>query len=360
MEHSLDISSLLPVLAAFGLTPAKPPVPFGSGHINHTFLVHSFEGEKYILQKINTQVFQKPEAIANNLSLAAKHLETHAPGYLFLTPVHTLTGDEMFVEAGEYWRLTVFVPNSMSINEATSPEQAYEAARQFGLLARHLNGLSMNGFKATIPDFHNLTWRYQQFQQALDSSSESRKKEAAECIQYFLRSKLIVDTYQVLLRNPDFPDRLMHHDTKINNVLLNTTSQKGLCVCDLDTLMPGKIISDVGDMIRTFVSPVSEESTDFEKISVRLEYYEALMNGYLSEMKYVLTPTEKDVLFFSGPFLVYMQGLRFLADFLNGDVYYPIRYPEHNLRRAQNQMVLLQKLFANEDQLNVIIQDALA
>ena len=123
--------------------------------------------------------------------------------------------------------------------------------------------------------------------------------------------------------------------------------------------MPGKIISDVGDMIRTFVSPVSEESTNYDQVQVREPYYRALMEGYLSEMKHVLTHTEKTSLFYAGPFLVYMQGLRFLADYLNGDVYYPVKHAEHNLDRARNQMVLLQDLYAKEEQLQGIIDEAL-
>ncbi len=259
---------------------------------------------------------------------------------------------------GGFWRLTPFVPNSGSINEATTPQQAYEAAQQFGLLARNLNGLDMSQFRATIPDFHNLSFRYRQFQEAVASASEERKQAAQELIAYFLDKSEIVETYESLHQNPDFPDRLMHHDTKINNVLLDRDTQRGLAVCDLDTLMPGKVISDLGDMVRTYVSPVSEESVEFEKVVVREEYYKALVEGYLSEMKEVLTETEKSAIFYSGLFLVYMQGIRFLADYLNADVYYPVKHPTHNLDRARNQMALLQDLYAKEDVLQEIITAA--
>jgi Ser/Thr protein kinase RdoA (MazF antagonist) len=347
------------ILAAFGIREAVPPLPFGSGHINHTFLIESEAGTRYVLQKINTAVFTRPEAIANNLRRASNHLLRNHPDYLFITPLPTRDGHELYQENGSYWRLTPFVPNSTSINEASTPAQAYEAARQFGLLARNLNGLDMKPFEPTIPGFHDLSWRYKQFGQALENANPDRKKSAQELIDYFLIKRDLVLTYDEILLNPDVPDRLMHHDTKINNVLLDTEAQRGLCVCDLDTLMPGKVISDVGDMIRTFVSPVSEESTDFDRVRVREEYYQALMEGYLSEMKEVLTDTEKSILFYAGPFLVYMQGLRFLADYLNGDVYYPIKYPEHNLNRAKNQMVLLQDLYAKEEKLQGIISGAL-
>lgn len=356
IENTIDFER---ILAAFGIFPLPEPRRFGSGHINSTFLVEAEDGQKYVLQKINSAVF-RIEAIAKNLRLAARHLAKHHPDYLFVAPIPTVSGDEVFVQDGESWRLTPFVSNSTSINEATTPQQAYEAARQFGLLARNLDGLDMAKFEATIPDFHNLSFRYQQFQEALTQAPTERKDVAQEVIDYFLNKKEIVTTYESLLQDPDFPNRLMHHDTKINNVLLDADTQQGLAVCDLDTLMPGKVISDLGDMVRTYVSPVSEESTELEKVIVREEYYQALVEGYLSEMKTVLTETEKSAIFFSGLFLVYMQGIRFLADYLNGDVYYPVKYPTHNLDRARNQMALLQDLYTKEEVLRGIITGALA
>ncbi len=355
IEQSVDFER---ILAAYDVFPLPEPRRFGSGHINATFLVEAEDGRKFVLQKINSAIFQI-EAIANNLRLAARYLTKYHPDYLFVAPIPTLAGEEMVVLDGDSWRLTPFIPNSTSINEATTPQQAYEAARQFGLLVKNLDGLDISKFKATIPDFHNLSFRFRQFQEAIAGASETRRAAAAELIAYFLDKSDIVGTYESLLQNPDFPDRLMHHDTKINNVLLDADTQRGLAVCDLDTLMPGKVISDLGDMIRTYVSPVSEESIEFEKVVVREEYYKALIEGYLSEMKDVLTETEKSAIFYSGLFLVYMQGIRFLADYLNGDVYYPVRYPEHNLNRARNQMVLLQDLYAKEKVLMSLIAQVL-
>ncbi len=352
-------TALSQVLAAYGITARSEPRRFGSGHINTTYLVETGAGAQYVLQKINGRVF-KVQEIANNLRRAERYLTQHYPDYLFVAPIPTLSGDEMCAQAGEHWRLTPFIPNSTSINEATTPEQAYEAARQFGILARNLDGLDLSELAATIPDFHNLSFRFQQFQDALKSADEARIKSAKAEIAFFLAQSHIVKTYEGLLESPDFPDRLMHHDTKINNVLLDADTQRGLAVCDLDTLMPGKVISDLGDMVRTYVSPVSEESVAFEQVVVREDYYRALIEGYLTEMKVVLTETERSALYFSGLFLVYMQGIRFLADYLNGDVYYPIKYPTHNLDRTKNQRMLLQDLLAKEEVLRRIIVEALA
>ena len=214
------------ILAAFGITAATPPRPFGSGHINHTFLIEAKSGERYVLQKINIAVFTKPKAIANNLRRASWYLAKQHPSYVFITPLPTLDGEDLFVENNNYWRLTPFVPSSTSIDEATTPAQAWEAARQFGLLARHLDGLDMAPFEPTIPGFHDLSWRYRQFSKALESADPNRKNAASELVTYFLKRRDIVDTYDSLLLNPDFPDRLMHHDTKINNVLLDADTQQ--------------------------------------------------------------------------------------------------------------------------------------
>ena len=153
------------IFAAFGLPATSEARPFGSGHINRTYLVRSDEtARQWVLQKINTYVFTKPWAIAQNLQEAADYLEAHQPDYLFIRPIATLTGDLLYETQDEHWRLTPFVPNSYSINEATAPEQAYEAARQFGRLARNLDGMDLHRCTPTIPDFHNLRWRFNQFE----------------------------------------------------------------------------------------------------------------------------------------------------------------------------------------------------
>lgn len=347
------------VLQAFGVDAANPDIKrFGSGHINNTFLLEK-EGRKYVLQRINAHVFREPEVIARNQRMAADYLAEHHPGYLFITPVPTVGGEELFALDDEYWRMIPFIPDSVTIDQADNPTQAYEAARQFGRLARYLDGIDLKPFKPSIPNFHNLTLRYSAFQDAIRQAKEERTAVAGELINQFLGYSDIAVTYETLKTDPRFRDRLMHHDTKINNVLLNKDTYKGICVCDLDTLMPGKIISDLGDMVRTYVCPVSEEERDFSQIMIRDEYFEALMQGYLSEVGGTLSQVEKEQLFFAGKFMIYMQGIRFLTDFLNGDVYYPIKYPEHNYNRAMNQLILLQRLVEKEEQLQQIIDKCL-
>ncbi len=347
------------ILEGFGLQDGDFTVrKYGSGLINSTFHLEHRSGNgrrDFILQRINTHVFRQPEIIVENHRMAAEYLAEHHPLYFFLAPVPTREGKDLLEWNDEYWRMLPFVPNTVSINEATKPSQAYEVARQFGKLTRYLSGIDLTRFRPSIPNFHNLTLRYGSFQEAVAGASEERRESAEDLIEDFQGLSWIAITYEELKTDPDFPDRLMHHDTKINNVLLDDKEGEGVCVIDLDTLMPGKIISDIGDMVRTYVSPVSEEEQEFSKIVIREDYYKALMKGYLSETGKTLSDTEKRMLFYAGQFMIYMQGIRFLTDYLKGDVYYPVKYPMHNYNRAKNQLTLLERLNEKEVVLRQII-----
>ncbi len=347
------------ILESFGLKKEDYQAErYGSGLINYTFrLKHRSgkAGKDYILQRINTEVFEDPYILIQNHRLAADYLAEQYPDYYFLAPVKTVAGDGLLEWNQEYWRMLPFVSNTITVDEADNPMQAYEAARQFGRLARKLSGIDLNRFRPSIPGFHDLTLRYNNYQDAIAEAEPQRKEQARALIKAFQQHIEVPNTYKKLKADPAFWDRLMHHDTKINNVLLDDKTYEGVCVIDLDTLMPGKIISDLGDMVRTYVSPVSEEETDFSKITIRETYYDALMEGYLSELRDDLDEAEKNVLFYAGQFMIYMQGIRFLADYLKGDVYYPTKYPLHNFNRAKNQLILLERLNQKESILRKII-----
>ena len=217
-----------------------------------------------------------------------------------------------------------------------------------------LCGFNVGLLHTIIPDFHNLSLRYDQFLQSVQRAGKYRKKQADELITYLDSQKDIVDIYKRIQENPLFRLRVTHHDTKISNVLFDDHN-KGLCVIDLDTVMPGYFISDVGDMLRTYLSPANEEAQDMTTINVREEIFQAIAQGYLGELKNELTISEKGHFVYSGKYMIYMQALRFLTDHLNDDVYYGARYEGHNLMRAQNQAVLLQKFIAREESFNHII-----
>lgn len=342
------------VLSQFGLVEETTQIiPFGSGLINHTWKVITPEKD-YILQRVNHAVFKDPSAIAYNTKRIANYLKEKHPEYLFVAPVSTKNRNEMeYLDEG-YFRMFPFVAGSHSKDVVETPEQAYQAATQFGRFTQLLNGIDISQLKTTIPGFHDLDLRYQQFLTALKNGNSHRIKEAKTLIDFTISNADITSTYKQITTDPAFKQRVTHHDTKISNVLFDAQDH-GICVIDLDTVMPGYFISDVGDMMRTYLSPVSEEEKDVDKIEVRDDFYQAIVKGYCEEMKDELTGKEKQHFFYSGKFMIYMQAIRFLTDYLNNDAYYGAKYPEHNLVRARNQMVLLQRLMEKEKTLATYI-----
>jgi len=346
------------VLPAYGFEKNSLKVEaFGSGLINNTWKVTA-SGNEYILQRVNHAVFKEPGDIANNIRLIGAYLRKNHPEYKFVSPVTSSAGDEMvYLREKGYFRMFPFVPGSHSKDVVETPGQAYEAAIQFGRFTRLLHGIDVAKLKITIPCFHDLTLRYEQFLQALEKGNKQRLKESEDLIRSLVSHADIVTDYNHIKSSSEFKLRVTHHDTKISNVLFDETG-KGLCVIDLDTVMPGYFISDVGDMMRTYLSPVSEEEKEFSKIEVREDFYKSIVQGYYNEMKDELTATEKKYFFYAGTFMIYMQALRFLADYLNNDVYYGAKYPLHNFIRAKNQLVLLEQLLKKKERLTNMMLEA--
>ncbi len=339
------------VLPAYGLKEETLKMEsFGSGLINSTWKVTTAD-RQFILQRVNHTVFTSPDSIAQNLRLIADHLKKHHSNYCFIAPLTSSDGDEMIYLKDEgFFRLFPFVTGSHSKDVVETAAQAFEAAVQFGRFTKMLSGFDVKKLKITIPFFHDLGLRYEQFLGCLESGNKKRIKESESLIESLIGQEDIVSEYRSIRSDMAFKLRVTHHDTKISNVLFNS-SGKGLCVIDLDTVMPGYFISDVGDMMRTYLSPVSEEESDFSKIVIRDDFYKAIVDGYYSEMKEELSETEKSHFFYAGKFMIYMQSLRFLTDHINDDVYYGAKYPGHNLMRAKNQFVLLQRFLEKEAKL---------
>ena len=329
------------VLAVFGFDASLVAVKsLGEGLINHTYIVE-YENDFYVLQKINTTVFKNPVAIAHNIQLIAGYLASNNPNYHFVAPTSSVHGNQMeFIEEG-YYRVFPYVKGSHAKTVVQNEEQAYEAGYQFGLFTNVLNGLDANDVQITIPDFHNLTLRYAQFELVLTSGNQHRIAASKNEIQFLIDHSWIADFFETIKANPNFKLRATHHDTKISNLLFDD-HDKGICVIDLDTLMPGYFISDLGDMFRTYLCAVSEEETDFSKILVRPTIYKAIVQGYLKGAGNMLSIDEADQIYYAGLFMMYMQALRFLTDFINDDIYYGAKYPLHNFNRASNQIKLLE------------------
>lgn len=388
----LDQTTLQELFSRFGLNPLDwHCVAFGSGLINSTWVLRDRQGVvKYILQKINHQVFKRPEDLAYNLKIVGEHLEKYHPEYLFVHPLMTLDGATYVhirggagsasnrtgasngsdvsgdsngsgapgATGGEYFRIFPFVRGSKTLDVVSRPEQAYEAARSFARFSHQLADLDPKLLRETLPGFHDLGERYRAFQKAQTSATPERHAEAAKEIYYLENHAHYVSDLEALKASKDFPLRVMHHDTKISNILFDD-ADRALCVIDLDTVMPGYFLSDVGDMMRTYLPPVSEEEQDLALVKVRPEYFRAIVAGYLNGMEGSLTALEQQQFLFAGRFMIYMQALRFLTDYLEGDVYYGSRYPGHNLVRARNQVRLLQSFNASEETLRGLLREVL-
>lgn len=328
------------IAQAFGFSPEAKVSSIGSGHIHQTFLVT--DKRIMVLQRVNKNVFTRPEVIARNNRFAAEYLSTHHPEYLFPTTLRDKQDRELvYANDGFPWRVYPLIKNTITVDFVTSVEQAFEAAKGFGLLTRNLNGIDCSLFEPTLDRFHDLAWRYEQFETELTSASSSIKERVREEIEAALSFRFLVDEYITLIDSKALPVRITHNDTKINNILFDQQTGEAAAVIDLDTLMPGYFIYDLGDLVRTCVSPVSEEEKDVSKIMFRKEIYDALLDGYLSQMRPLMSEEELNAVPFAGKMMTYIMALRFLADFLRGNTYYHITYPDQNKVRARNQLHLL-------------------
>ncbi|HWJ90725.1 MAG TPA: aminoglycoside phosphotransferase family protein [Flavisolibacter sp.] len=334
------------ILSQYGLS-AHSVEPFGTGLINRTWLVKS-NGDNFILQKINTDVFTRPEYISENIELVNAYLRTKHPDYFFVAPVRNKEGRTMTGNAEKgFYRVFPFVKNSRTHDVVRNPDQAFEASKQFGLFSQLLSGLPLQSLKTTLPGFHDLSMRYRQFEQACMDGNPARIRQVRTESDFLRQHVGIVSTFEKIRSSGRFKTRVAHHDTKISNVLFDQ-HDKGICVIDLDTIMPGYFISDVGDMFRTYLSPVSEEEQNFSKIEIRDDYFKAIVDGYLSKMAGELNHEELQHIVYAGVFMIYMQAIRFLADYMNDDRYYGAAYEEHNYNRAKNQITLLKRLQEKE------------
>lgn len=331
--------------------------PYGNGHINDTYFIVSEENNiqsKYILQRINDQVFKKPLELIHNVELVLSHFKQLGSPKLF-----TLRSQENpFVKDSEakYWRLYNFIPDTLSLEVVEKNEQAYEAANAYGDFVSSLAFLNPLDFYEVIPQFHDLNFRYTQFEENLKLANQDLLTKAQSEIDFAQNKKCISEQMGELIEGKDIPLRITHNDTKLNNVLLDENTYKAISVIDLDTVMPGYVFNDFGDMVRTFTSPVAEDDPNIDKVCVRQDVFESLASGYIEALKSTLTKDEVDSLVLGSKYMVLIIGLRFLTDYLGGSSYFKIHYPEHNLVRAKNQFALLRSIEENELSLIQIIK----
>lgn len=318
--------------------------PLGQGLVNDTFLVEyskKNKTEKCVLQRINHEVFRQPEAVMENLQVVATHLSEQEDYPLqILAPLPSDEGAFLFQDEKGYWRVFPFFEDTFSVEKMNSPEQAFEAAKAFGAFLRGLGGIKMEELRPTIPGFHDGMQRLAAFHQQLKNGIPERRKKAAGVIDQVLEHAPIFDRVASL----PLPRRAIHHDTKISNLLFDHSTQKPTCVIDLDTVMPGIVLSDFGDLMRTGCHPASEEETDLGKVGLDQALFAAVQEGFLVEMAPILTEEERVNLTLGGPWLTLMQAMRFLTDYLAGDRYYKTGRPDQNLDRTKNQLALFHSM----------------
>jgi len=326
----------------FGLT--KPVIqPLGDGLIHQTYKA-SDTTNCFVLQRINTLVFPKPEALLKNYILMHDYLhkEKH---FEIPEPIKTNNNTWLIEDSNkQVWRATRFVENSYSKNAVINTEEAYTTAYSFGHFTKLLSVMDVAAIEPVLPGFHNLSLRYKQLHQAIAKGDPLRIEQSNSLINDIEERKHLVKLYESLSNDALCPQRLMHHDCKINNLLFDQLTEEVICPIDLDTVMPGNYFSDLGDMIRTIGCTENEESVSWNSLDINIAFYWSIIEGYCEGIENNLTQYEKEHLHASGLLMIYMQCIRFLADYLCGDVYYHTTHKEQNFNRATNQMVFLKKL----------------
>ena len=328
----------------------KNAYPYGSGHINDSYKVLTND-KNYLLQRINHEVFKDVRGLTSNISKVSDHLSeklaVHPSQMQILNGVRTLNGEYILNDGeGNYWRIFDFIESSQSFNRVENAHLAFEGGKAYGWFMRMLDDFRVNTLIDTIPAFHDMSYRLDNFHNAINKNQAGRVGELEPEIEFVAqrseKMKLVLD----LGKENKIPLRVTHNDTKINNVLFDQDG-KAMCVIDLDTVMPGFVHYDFGDAIRTFANTADEDEKDLSKVSMNIGLYEAFAKGFLSETKDILTQAEIETLAKSAEIMTFIIGLRFLTDYIEGDVYYKTHYPDHNLIRARVQFRLVQSM---EDQ----------
>lgn len=329
---------------------------YGSGHINETYLLRTNAPHDYILQKINHHIFQDVPQLMGNIASVTRWLakEDKDPRHV-LTIVKTLDGKDFYKsDAGEYWRVYEFVTGSLCLDRAQTREDFYQSAVAFGQFQRQLSTFPADTLAETIPHFHDTPSRYAALHEAVKKDALGRAASVQKEIEFCMAREEEAGTMMRLMQNGELPLRVTHNDTKLNNVLLDEKTRTPLCVIDLDTVMPGLAANDFGDSIRFGASTAAEDEKDLTKVEMSLDLFEAYCEGFLGACGKSLTKKEIETLPMGAKLMTLECGVRFLTDYLSGDTYFRIHYPEHNLDRCRTQFKLVWDMEKKWAQMNAI------
>ncbi len=327
--------------------------PLGNGLINDTFRVYTDGPDDYVLQRINNAIFQDVELLQHNIDCATAHIRRKGGFTLQFVPCKA-TGKTYWTDGETYWRISVFIRDAYTY-DTVNPEYSYCAGKAFGAFEAMLADIPET-LGETIPDFHNMELRARQLHEAVKADKAGRMADPE--VQAILKDLLQYEEEMCKAerwhREGKLPKRICHCDTKVNNMLFDKDGNI-LCVIDLDTLMPSFVFSDFGDFMRTAANTVAEDDPAIEKVEMRMDIFEAFTKGYLEGATF-LTPIEKENLPYAACLFPYMQAVRFFADYINGDTYYKIKYPEHNLVRTRNQVALFHSAMKKAADMAAFIQ----
>ncbi len=347
----------------------REAAPYGSGHINDTYAaVFDQAGSpmRYIFQRVNHNVFKDPAGLMDNVERVTGHirhkLEVVGADQIsrrVLTLVPTHYGQRWDADAeGNHWRCYFFIERAKTYDQIQSPRQAFAAARAFGEFQQQLADLPAPRLRDTIPNFHHTRSRFDDLRRAIDEDACNRAAGVKGDIEFALRHEPLVDVLLGLQARGLLPERVTHNDCKLNNVMLDDTTGEGVCVIDLDTVMPGLALYDFGDMCRTATCPTVEDERDLSKVEMRMEMFEALVRGYLSSAGEFLNPVEKDHLVFCASLITFEIGIRFLADHLAGDRYFKVHRPGQSADRARVQFKMVDSFDRNEAAMRKVVEAA--
>lgn len=313
----------------------------------------------YFLQRLNPTVFPDPARVMENIARVTEHLETHRRNggarLETLALIRTGGGDAWLEEKGALWRMYRYVAGAHAIQFGSRPADVREAAAAFGEFARLLSDYRGPALHETIAGFHDTRARLARFQDAVRTDSARRSSNARVEVDGALARADLARVLPRFLASGEVPVRIAHNDAKLPNVLFDDATLAARCVVDLDTVMPGSLLHDFGDMVRSMTTATDEDEPDLSKVGVRIPLFEAVAAGFIPEVRAVLTPRERALLFHAGALITFEQAIRFLTDHLEGDRYYRVSDPDQNLRRARTQLRHLDTLIAARDQLEAIV-----
>lgn len=330
--------------------------PLGNGLINQTYLIKS-SSKRFVLQKINDHVFQQPEQVTQNADLINQHLSAKKQRGEYplatICQLANIDGYSLLQLDSGFWRAIEFIPDSYSVDAVESPKQAEKAATAFAQFNAALSDFPAQKLAEIIPNFHHLAHRLQQLSDAVNTDQAKRKSNCRALIDDCFAQQAFIDEVAELIAK--LPIKVTHNDTKINNLLFSAKTHQAIAVIDLDTCMPGYLMHDFGDMVRTCCANLPEDSPEIEKMAIRLDIFQALAKGYISTLKNNINKEEIGSLIVGALLIPFMMAIRFLTDYLDGDHYFHVQHSEHNLERAKNQLQLFKLLAQQRQQLSDIV-----